>query len=316
MRRDNINTNATVGRSCFHRPSVLAPHRGVSGLQIEGGCSPELVLCSHQHALRIQLNITAELNGGDTLSLSVGESRQTFDGQSRPVPRCIVFSSANDSRLVAQLQLHGQLSTSHMAIRYDCTGAAHELTRADFEFALATRLLFPFAMMWFVAQLVLRRRRARHRRQASVPYEVLREDVEAVLATLALLPLVSYGEMRLGRDAAQKGDPGYEAGRFAGVSATAAPNAAPGISSSDALKQAAAADAIEQECGICLERFADGTICRVLPCRHFFCAECVDRWFETRGLSGQVATLGLPCPMCKGNAVTHTRQTDRPQTPD
>ncbi|KAL8254789.1 hypothetical protein R6Q59_033010 [Mikania micrantha] len=45
-----------------------------------------------------------------------------------------------------------------------------------------------------------------------------------------------------------------------------------------------------EDCSICLERFNDGEICRVIPvCDHVFHARCVDRWL-----------MKVPnCPICR-----------------
>ncbi len=290
------------------------PPRGVTQLALyENGCST-LLLCARQPTTRISLNITAKLEARDSLSLTVGNEsvvhvHQNFDS-TRPVPRSITYpsdSGALGHNLVAQLQLEVRSSpsssASHVAIRYDCTPAGMELSTADFEIALASRFAFPLFMFWLVARLVLRRRRARLRRRvpSDPPYETLREDASVVVATLALLPLVPYREVRLGSCGSNSTTNAEES------KCAATADAVSGSSGSDDAARLGShsppdADSIAQECGICLERFTDDRVLRVLPCRHFFCAECVDRWFETRGLSGQVATRGLPCPLCKADA--------------
>ena len=65
----------------------------------------------------------------------------------------------------------------------------------DFFIALASRLAAPIFIMWLVAKVVLRGRRVRRRRRGIVPstpsYQVLKEDAEVVLMTLAALPLAA-----------------------------------------------------------------------------------------------------------------------------
>ena len=128
-----------------------------------------------------------------------------------------------------------------------------------------------------------------------------------VEATLAMLPLITYRELREECNAGQQRG-GAAASRDGAECADAtAAESADGSSWGGSAHLDAwffpDADSLAQECGICLERFKDDQFLRVLPCRHFFCAECIERWFETRGLNGQLATRGLPCPMCKADAT-------------
>ena len=205
----------------------------------------------------------------------------------------------------------------------------------DFFIALASRLAAPIFIMWLVAKVVLRGRRVRRRRRGIVPstpsYQVLKEDAEVVLMTLAALPLVPYKEIRALKPGQRMGDAqgaldgrGWIASSGGDDDEAHAPPAADTRAHAEDAGASEAPDAavdagaaapessgdielrvdgdLAQECGICLEQFVDDQFLRVLPCAHFFCAECIDRWFETRGLSGQVSTRGLPCPMCKADA--------------
>lgn len=52
-----------------------------------------------------------------------------------------------------------------------------------------------------------------------------------------------------------------------------------------------------EECCLCLERFLDEDMVRVLPCSHFFHQACVDDWFSARSF------LPRTCPLCKRNPV-------------
>lgn len=53
-------------------------------------------------------------------------------------------------------------------------------------------------------------------------------------------------------------------------------------------------------CGICYEDYASGDAVRVLPCRHRFHIECVDRWF----LSSTDYSRAPACPMCNAELLT------------
>ena len=46
----------------------------------------------------------------------------------------------------------------------------------------------------------------------------------------------------------------------------------------------------QTECPICLETFDKDTVIRSLPCKHEFCAHCIERWTE----QGKAT-----CPVCK-----------------
>jgi hypothetical protein len=37
-------------------------------------------------------------------------------------------------------------------------------------------------------------------------------------------------------------------------------------------------DEDEKECAVCLSQFANGDLVRLLPCRHEFHADCIDKW--------------------------------------
>ena len=299
---------------------VLTPNRGVTQLTLLGdqSCSDMLILCAHQLTSRITLNITAKLDGIDALSLTLGNlsdwtifDRQIFDG-TQSIPQSITYDESLGKALVARLQLEGKASssTSHMSVRYECTPVPDEtFTAANFWLAMLFRFGTPVAIFCVVARLVLRRRRNRFRRHRVIiqpPYETLQEDAEVVVATLAMLPLISYRELREECDAGQRSGAAASREGAEHADATAAESADGSSWGGSAHLDAwffPDADSLAQECGICLERFKDDQLLRVLPCHHFFCAECIERWFETRGLNGQLATRGLPCPMCKADAT-------------
>ena len=300
---------------------VLTPNRGVTQLTLLGvqSCSDMLILCAHQLTSRITLNITAKLDGIDALSLTLGNQsdwtifdRQIFDG-TQSIPQSITYDESLGKSLVARLQLEGKSassSTSHMSVRYECTPVPDEtFTAANFWLAMLFRFGTPVAIFCVVARLVLRRRRNRFRRHRVIfqpPYETLQEDAEVVVATLAMLPLISYRELREECDSGQRSGAAASREGAEHADATAAESADGSSWGGSAHLDAwffPDADSLAQECGICLERFKDDQLLRVLPCRHFFCAECIERWFETRGLNGQLATRGLPCPMCKADAT-------------
>ncbi|KAI4385104.1 hypothetical protein MLD38_003165 [Melastoma candidum] len=51
---------------------------------------------------------------------------------------------------------------------------------------------------------------------------------------------------------------------------------------------------VNDECVICLVRFEDGEVCRVLTnCKHVFHKECIDEWMSR----------SLCCPICRESAV-------------
>ena len=241
--------------------------------------------------------------------------------------------TANNSRAVsARLMLRGH--SARATVHYHCVPAESEPSMLDFEIALATRLAVPILIMWLVAKIVLRGRLGRRRRRGTGPstpsYQTLREDAEVVITTLAALPLVPYKDIRALKPGQRIGEAegALAGGNDGGNEALAPPAANSRVHFGDAdacVDAVAAVDAgavdagdaaagsscdieirvdgdLAQECGICLDQFIDEQYLRVLPCAHFFCAECIDRWFETRGLSGQVSTRGLPCPMCKADA--------------
>ena len=300
---------------------VLTPNRGITQLALLGdqSCSDMLILCAHQLTSRITLNITAKLDGIDELSLTLGNQsdwtifdRQIFD-RTQSIPQSITYDESLGKALVARLQLEGSAlsSTSHMSVRYECTPVPDEtFTAANFWLAMLFRFGTPVAILYILARLVLRRRRNRFRRRRVIvqpPYEALQEDAEVVVATLAMLPLITYRELREECNAGQQRG-GAAASRDGAECADAtAAESADGSSWGGSAHPDAwffpDADSLAQECGICLERFKDDQFLRVLPCRHFFCAECIERWFETRGFNGQLASRGLPCPMCKADVT-------------
>ena len=47
--------------------------------------------------------------------------------------------------------------------------------------------------------------------------------------------------------------------------------------------------AVETTCIICYEDYADQDIIKELPCKHYFCKKCVDKWL--------IKTMN--CPLCR-----------------
>jgi E3 ubiquitin-protein ligase RNF38/44 len=47
-------------------------------------------------------------------------------------------------------------------------------------------------------------------------------------------------------------------------------------------------------CSICCEEYSSGDVVRVLPCKHRYHIECIDRWF----LSSIDYSRAPACPMC------------------
>jgi len=52
-----------------------------------------------------------------------------------------------------------------------------------------------------------------------------------------------------------------------------------------------------EECCLCLEIFSENDLLRLLPCRHAFHKDCVDRWFASRRY------MPRSCPLCKRNPI-------------
>ena len=50
---------------------------------------------------------------------------------------------------------------------------------------------------------------------------------------------------------------------------------------------------------ICLNDYMDGDVLRELPCRHFFHADCADKWLANQATPGSDRT----CPTCKAVAL-------------
>jgi hypothetical protein len=61
----------------------------------------------------------------------------------------------------------------------------------------------------------------------------------------------------------------------------------------------------EASCSICMEDYKDGTVLRILPCRHEFDKECVDQWLKQNPT----------CPLCRkhvgGDDEQHEDADDR-----
>lgn len=52
-----------------------------------------------------------------------------------------------------------------------------------------------------------------------------------------------------------------------------------------------------EECCLCLEVFKENDLLRLLPCKHAFHKDCVDRWFASKRY------MPRSCPLCKRNPV-------------
>lgn len=64
-----------------------------------------------------------------------------------------------------------------------------------------------------------------------------------------------------------------------------------------------AVPAVSDSCTICLDHTGTNGGCKILPCRHAFCRECIDRWW----------TESRSCPVCRGDGSE--RGTDAAQLP-
>ena len=54
-------------------------------------------------------------------------------------------------------------------------------------------------------------------------------------------------------------------------------------------------------CSICCDDYVPGDVLRILPCKHRYHLECVDRWF----LSSTDYSRPPACPMCNHELLTH-----------
>ena len=48
----------------------------------------------------------------------------------------------------------------------------------------------------------------------------------------------------------------------------------------------------KEQCVVCLENFTKGQVMRILPCKHAFHRQCIDKWLES----------STTCPICKHDA--------------
>ena len=80
----------------------------------------------------------------------------------------------------------------------------------------------------------------------------------------------------------------------------AEPVAGAGAAAASAAAAADGGDGEEEECCLCMEPFRRDDQVRLLPCKHFFHAACVDQWFETKRY--QVRS----CPLCKQDPLAGT----------
>lgn len=64
-------------------------------------------------------------------------------------------------------------------------------------------------------------------------------------------------------------------------------------------KLLAAGGSSSTSCSICCEDYAAGDVVRLLPCKHRYHIECVDRWF----LSSTDYSRAPACPMCNGRLL-------------
>lgn len=65
---------------------------------------------------------------------------------------------------------------------------------------------------------------------------------------------------------------------------------------SEAAAASASADTTA-ECCLCMEEFGPSDEVRLLPCKHYFHAACVDRWFASRAYQQR------SCPLCKADPL-------------
>ena len=86
----------------------------------------------------------------------------------------------------------------------------------------------------------------------------------------------------------------------ASVAEPAAELAAGAAAASAAAAASGGDDGEEEECCLCMEPFRRDDQVRLLPCKHFFHAACVDQWFETKRY--QVRS----CPLCKQDPLAGT----------
>ena len=56
------------------------------------------------------------------------------------------------------------------------------------------------------------------------------------------------------------------------------------------------------ECCLCMEHLGGDDVLRVLPCRHFFHRDCIDRWFATKPHQQRT------CPLCKRDPLEQIEQ--------
>ena len=75
-------------------------------------------------------------------------------------------------------------------------------------------------------------------------------------------------------------------------------DAYPAVMYREARKQGQAAGKEAECCAVCLERYGDSDVVRVLPdCGHLFHRECVDPWLRQRPTCPVCRTSPLPSPM-------------------
>eukprot|EP00929_Paragymnodinium_shiwhaense_P095183 TRINITY_DN56164_c0_g1_i1.p2 TRINITY_DN56164_c0_g1~~TRINITY_DN56164_c0_g1_i1.p2 ORF type:complete len:593 (+),score=171.60 TRINITY_DN56164_c0_g1_i1:177-1955(+) len=56
-------------------------------------------------------------------------------------------------------------------------------------------------------------------------------------------------------------------------------------------------DALMTDCCLCLESYEPEDVLRMLPCKHYYHKECIDRWFAARRYKHR------RCPLCNNNVV-------------
>ena len=61
----------------------------------------------------------------------------------------------------------------------------------------------------------------------------------------------------------------------------------------------------ERSCSVCLSNFEKGETIRVLPCKHYFHASCVDQWLG----------VNASCPNCRTSIFEHDEEGDEAGAP-
>jgi len=312
-----LDSTPSTMQNCSNKPRTPGLLRGTTILHGGPGCAERLLCLFGQAADRIEINVSAPSDGDLSVSSGVRNASGTLlssalsydlhfdrlhpDQQSITVPSPGLATAFNRSvgppmGITARLQLRGASPSTSVTVRYHCIPSTlgEPMSWADFRVELVRRMAFPLSVMFFVATMVNRRRRHRRWRVTSVPenppYATLREDAQVIIATLSSLPLLPYSQLQTPRDHEHE----HESANAEGGAE---------LSGAELSGAELSAQSSRQECGICLEPFADEQLLRVLPCRHFFCDACIVNWFETRVGAHLAVSGSLPCPLCKADAL-------------